>query len=179
MYYDIEIKKNEKREGLIGYIGRKVAFINFSFPKPFTGLGNFKVDEKNIIDKGNFYIVTKVILPKPEMVGKYKDIKLYRNACACRLCNGVEIQNATYLAGARNPRAYFFDEKKYAIECLTSNGYAKQFTNPDFPEDSYIEIYNHGETWTEKGEIVLEDSDSDHGCYKITEHQSVIFYRKF
>lgn len=169
----IYIKEINSRGGYVGYIGKKVCFVNYKFPSRFTGIGYFSYNEDDLMDKGNYYILNNIILPHPEIIN---GIEVYENTCSCRLCRGYDMQDGTCKAGARNPRTFYFDKDKHIIIGLTSKGWAEEFSDPN-SEHSYVEVYNYGEKQTYKGKIVYMGSDSDHGCEKIIEHQEIVIIR--
>lgn len=70
-YYETFIKKNREKEGYIGFIGKKVAFLpkNFTLP-PYLTEGRYDILGEYIDDKGNYFIINKIELPSMyEVIG--------------------------------------------------------------------------------------------------------------
>lgn len=174
-YMLIKIIKNEKKEGLIGFVMQgkskgKVCFLNnIDIPYYLTGEGTFEVSNENIEEHEKFLVLNKIDFPILEDLES--GLKVLKNACNCRFCSGWKANNAQYVAGSRNPRAYYFDKDKIVAESLTVNG-------SYYEENGIVQIHNYGENYKFEGTVIYEDSDSVHGCSKIVEHQSVIFIKK-
>ena len=134
--------------------------------KRFANSGDYglEVFSNDYIEKDK-YIIVKRLASKKEVKEYFKSIatpvvdgklSVISNACDCRLCCGTYVPEfaCDYIAGARNPRAYFFG------------------SNIDY---KYLSANNVGEGVL--GEI-YRDSDSPHSCGKIREHQEVVFFER-
>lgn len=175
---DIFIKeKNKQGNGYVGYINRKVTFVNFKFPEPFTGIGHFNIDQSLLIDKGNYNILNKIILPNPLIIEG--GIKIYKNVCTCWYCQGYEVEGYKYKTGGRNPSAIFYDNSNYKVLQLSFYEIANEFIDENSGE-YYIDVFNTSTKKDRKikGRIIYSFKDSIWDCSKVTLDRNTIIYRE-
>lgn len=96
-YYETFIRKNKKREGYIGFIGKKVAFLpkNFRLPS-YLAEGKYDILGKYIEDKGNYFIINKIELPSMyDVIGIPKNVFKNTNTTLLLMNNiPVKISNS-------------------------------------------------------------------------------------
>ncbi|HCL4447257.1 TPA: hypothetical protein N2D16_002862 [Clostridium botulinum] len=103
VYYSTFIRKNNKKDGYIGFIGKKIAFLPKDFKLPsYLKEGKYHILGKYIEDRGNYFVINKIkinslfdILEMPKCFfekNSNNELFYYNNIPIISKCNYVELK---------------------------------------------------------------------------------------